>query len=266
MSVAKGRIEGQPTPGGSEQDEFAFWERWRSHGDEAARSRLLDMHLPYARVVAATYFRRRFHDEIEFDEYLQLATVGLMEAMERFDPAGGAQFRTFAARRMHGAILDGLEHTTEKQQQIAARQRLEAQRRASVERMAAEADSSGARGPGKRTAEQLLQYVADAGLAFALEWILDGTGMIAAGEGSEAVPFYRRAELRELRQRILDLVKSLPAQERRVIQSHYLQEQTFEEISSLLGVGKSRVSQLHRQALTRLKEMMRSPPSCDLSL
>ncbi len=268
MSRADTGTEDAQPPGRLEPGELELWQLWRSDRDETARAKLLELHMPYARVVAASYFRKRFHNEIEFEEYLQLASVGLIEAADRFDPAAGAQFRTFAARRMHGSILDGLERTTEKQQQIAARQRLDAQRQQSLGQMtAAEAAETNldARGA-TRPAEQVLQYVADAGLAFALSWILDGTGMVAGGDRSEDIPFYRSMELRELRQRVLDLVRDLPAQEKRVIHNHYLQEQPFDQIALLLGVSKSRVSQLHRQALRRLNALLRNPPSCNLTL
>jgi RNA polymerase sigma factor FliA len=98
----------------TELTEAELWELWREHADDGARQRLLDLHLPYARIVAASYYAKRFHDEIEFADYLQLASLGLIEALGRFDPGVGVQFRTFAARRMHGAILDGIEQLTEK--------------------------------------------------------------------------------------------------------------------------------------------------------
>src|SRR6266571_2881847 len=83
--------------------EAGLWELWREHADDGARQRLLDLHLPYARIVAASYYAKRFHDEIEFGDYLQLASLGLIEALSRFNPGVGVRFRTFAARRMHGA-------------------------------------------------------------------------------------------------------------------------------------------------------------------
>lgn len=244
--------------------EAALWQLWRSQADAGARERLLDLHMPYARIVAASYYAKRMHDEIEFADYLQLACLGLIEALDRFDPAVGVQFRTFAARRMHGALLDGIEQLTEKQQQIAARQRLERQRRAAIKE-AANGDGADRAGPATGTGPQVLQYVAEAGLAFALAWILDGTGMLDAGEKAEALPFYRSTELRQLRQRIVDLVNSLPAQERNVVQRHYFQEVPFEEIASMLGLTKGRISQIHKKALARLRDELRGPRDCDVS-
>jgi RNA polymerase sigma factor FliA len=236
-----------------------LWDAWRKHRDDDARQQLLTLHLPYARVVAASYYAKRLHDEIEFGEYLQLASLGLIEAVGRFDPEYGVQFRTFAARRMHGAILDGIERLTEKQQQIAARQRLEAQRRAAIKEGAAAEH----RGAGPRSGEQVLQYVADVGLAFALAWILDGTGMLDSGERSETLPFYRSVELDQLRRRIVELVHALPLQERRVIQAHYFQDVPFDEIADDMRLTRGRISQVHRKALTRLQDLLRSQTDCD---
>src|SRR6478735_4791203 len=152
-------------------DERALWHHLRATADADARSRLLALHMPYARIVAATYYSKRFHDEIEFGDYLQYASIGLLEALERFDPDRGAQFRTFAARRMHGAILDGIERLSEKQQQIAARQRLRAERVDAAKQLAGG-------DPGRLAGDKLCDYVAEVGLGLALAWLLEGTAMV----------------------------------------------------------------------------------------
>jgi RNA polymerase sigma factor FliA len=245
--------------GTGSRDEGHLWDRWRKQGDAGARAKLIELHLPYARVVAASYYGQRYHNEVEFADYFQLASLGLIEALDRFDPSFGVQFRTFASRRMHGSILDGLERATEKQQQIATRQRLEAQRRESLK-------DTGASSPASRTPEQLLKYVAEAGLAFALGWLLDGTGMVEAGEKTENIPFYRSVAMRELREHVLELVNALPVQEKVVIQSHYLQEVSFEEISARLGLSRGRISQIHRTGLIHLREAMVASDACDAFL
>lgn len=260
-----GMVPFAPEPADSvgNPSEAVLWDRWRTGGDDDARQSLFDLHLPYARIVAASYYGKRMHDEIEFGDYLQLASLGLVEALGRFDPGVGVQFRTFAARRMHGAILDGIERLTEKQQQIAARQRLDVQRRAAIKEAAA-GQEGGRPGALGGNADQVLKYVAEAGLAFALAWLLDGTGMVDGGEKSETLPFYRSVELQQLRQRIVDLVKALPAQERKVIESHYFQEVPFEEIAQSLQLTKGRISQIHRKGLLRLKEALRPRQDCDV--
>ena len=100
--------------------EAQLWLRLRDSADPTARNELLAMHAPYARDVADAYYARRMHDEIALADYLQLACLGLVEAVDRFDPDVGVIFKTFAARRMHGAIVDGVKRLTDLQQQLAS--------------------------------------------------------------------------------------------------------------------------------------------------
>lgn len=250
--------------------ERALWQQWRSGSDLAAREALLALHLPYARTVAATYYGRRLHDEIEFDDYLQYARVGMLEALGRYDPDQGAQFRTFAARRMHGAILDGLERFTEKQQQIAVRKRLQKDRVDAVKSAAAlepqPGDASRRRGK-TRDGDDLFRYLAEVGIGLALCSLLEGTGMVDTGDASVQAPaerHYEPVELAQLRRRLVDAVDCLTPQQRTVIRYHYIQEHPFEQIATQMAVTRGRVSQIHRQALLALRARLEAGPACDV--
>lgn len=248
-----------------EDAERALWLRWREQRDEAAREELVRTYLPYARVVAASYYGKRFHDEIEFNDYFQLASVGLLESVDRFDPAFNVQFKTFAARRMHGSILNGLERMTEKQQQIAARQRLRAERLETLKAAAGEEAGAGSGRGSKRTPEQLMKFVAEVGLGLALSWLLEGTGMVDEPERAETIPFYRNAEIQELRKRIARSIDQLSPQGRTVIRYHYQQDIAFEEIARMLELSKGRIAQIHRQALLQLREALTQGAGTDIT-
>ncbi|HEX2547973.1 MAG TPA: sigma-70 family RNA polymerase sigma factor [Ramlibacter sp.] len=239
-------------------DEADLWARLRSQGDADARERILALHLPYAKVVAATYYGRRFHDEIEFGDYHQFASLGMLEAVDRFDPARGVQFRTFAARRMHGAILNGLERLTEKQQQIAARARIRAERVQEIK--------AAAGGTPPASVDELMRYVSEVGIGLALCWMLEGTAMIDLPQGSTSAPFYQSVAVRQLRERLLLAVDALPPQERTVVRSHYLQDMQFDQIAAMLQLTKGRISQIHKQALQRLRNQVRDHAEWNLTL
>lgn len=242
-------------------DEAALWSRWSGARDARARDRLLALHLPYAKVVAATYYGRRLHDEIEFDDYLQHARIGMLEALERFDPDRGVLFRTFAARRMHGAILDGLERATEKQQQIAVRVRLARERVEAAKAIATES----ARAP---EGEALFRHLAEVGIGLAICHLLEGTGLVDGAERPDPEAegrHYRPLELAQLRARLVALVDALPPQQRTVIQSHYLQDQSFESLAERLQVTRGRISQIHRAALGSLRSLLDASPACDVA-
>lgn len=263
-------------------DEQGLWRRWRHERDAPAREALLARHLPYARVVAAMVYTHRVHNDIDFDDYLQLARIGLLEAFDRYDPDSGAQFRTFASRRMRGAVLDGLARLTERHQQLAQRRRLLAERTASVAQTAIDEtdgeqpDSSAngdANAPDGRTAQErgrgdLFQYLAEVGMGLAVGFMLEGTGMFSPGDetgGTAPNASYRAIELQQTRQQLNALVAQLPAQERRVIQLHYQQGHAFEEIARELQLTKGRISQVHKKALSTLRELLAARNACDRS-
>jgi RNA polymerase sigma factor for flagellar operon FliA len=232
--------------------EAALWQRLRVSGDAAAREQLLSLHLPYARIVAATYYAKRYSNEVEFEDFLQYASVGMLEALDRYDPARGVQFRTFAARRMHGSILNGIERLTERQQQIAARQRLRKERLQDVTELA----RLHAQDKVPDDPEQLLRMVSDVGIGLAICWMLEGTGMVESAD-SCALPFYRTVALRQLRERLLHAIDSLPPQEKLVVRSHYLQDLPFDAVADSMQLTKGRISQIHKQALLHLRALVR---------
>lgn len=265
MSATLPSTLGAAAERGSIDEEVSHWHAWRASRSEEAREALLAKHLPYARTVAATYYGRRQHNEIEFGDYLQYARIGLLEAMDRYDPGLGAGFRTFAARRMHGAILDGIEKLTEKQQQIAVQQRLRSDRVA----MAKDAAANGR--PSKtgkaRDADDLFRYLAEVGIGLAICRLLEGTGMVD-DEAAPALPPdrpYQAVELAHLRRRLVEAIDGLAPQQRTVIRYHYVQEHPFEQIATLLDLTRGRISQIHRQALDALRARLSSSDSCDVS-
>lgn len=244
-------------------DELTLWRRLRKQGDAVARERLLELHMPYARSIATIHWLRRSGDDMHFDDYVQFAALGLIECLDRFDPNQGVGFRVFAERRLHGSLVDGLEQFTEKQQQSAGIARLMAQRREATPE-SEEGNAQPPAAPVSRSTDRLLRHVADAGIGFALTWLLDGSGMALADDPVANIPFYRSTELRQLRERMLELMKQLTERERAVIRGHYFQGLTFEQIASHLGISRARVKQLHRRAIERLRDTAHAAKVCML--
>lgn len=265
-----------PAGAAASGDEAEWWRRWRSQGDAAARAALIELYLPYARMLAAISFQSRYHDEVEFGDYLQLASIGLMEAVDRYDPAHGAQFRTYSSSRIRGAILSGLDRLTEKGQQIALRKRLAKERLQAAEedaaRTAAPAGAEAVDPSASRSPQELLAYLAEVGIGLAIGVMLEGSGMIGseasqdvAHDASPEVLYFRKQERLHWQTLLRDLVQRLPEQERCVIRCHYEQEIPFDEIACMLELSRSRISQLHRQGVARLRAGLSQAPPCDVA-
>lgn len=248
----------------AEVPEPELWHRWRELGDETARERLILHYQPFARMHAALCYRGRFHDEVEFADYEQLANIGLIEAVNGFKPRLGVQFKTFAAHRVRGAVLDGVEKLSEKNQQINLRQRLRKQR-------LQDCKGPGVPNPEALSDTELLKYLEEVGVGLALGWLLEGTGMFAhqdahAYDPAPEVLYFRKTELHQLRSSLIALIDHLPHQERQLLRSHYLQEVPFETIARTMGLSRSRISQIHRRALERLRERLADRLPSNLTL
>jgi RNA polymerase sigma factor for flagellar operon FliA len=224
-------------------------------GDPAAHRELVALHTPFAHVVAARLYARRVGLEVGFDEYFQLAMVGLLEAVERFVPGGAARFRTFAMQRVQGAIRNGLERLTERQQQAATRRRLASERVASLvpERI----DSA--------SGDEVLGRLGDLAVGVAIGFILEAVGLAPEGRDARGADPYAQLELRQLRDQAWQMVERLPERERFVITMHYRNGRRFEEIARILKVTKGRVSQVHAHAVRQLRALVSKADRCNIT-
>jgi len=256
----------------------ALWERWRKDRDDAVRDELVRHYLPYARMMAATLYGRRTHDDVEFADYLQLARIGVIEAIDRFDPAQGAQFKTFAAKRVQGSMLNGLIRLTEKNQQISVGMRLRQERMDAIKEAAANEAQGASEKPeagsaaSPRSPDKLFKYLAEVGIGIALGVLLEGTGMVDdeafddhAHAPSPEVSYFRKTEILQLGTVLRGLLDQLSEQQKTVIHQHYLKEVPFDEIAALMKITRGRVSQLHRQGLLRLRELLSKDGRLDVS-
>jgi RNA polymerase sigma factor for flagellar operon FliA len=236
-------------------EERELWDRLRAGDDPGAHGSLVERYVPYAHRVAARLYARYARDEIEFDEYEQFAMVGLLESIRRFVPGLGASFKTFAAARIQGAVMNGLERLTERRQQAAARRRLLAERTASLvpERLPLE------------PTERMLRELGDIGVRVALGLILEAIGLAPGARDALPQDAYGRMELRELHRQLWATVERLGERERAIIDLHYGRSMRFEEIARTLRLSKGRVSQLHRQAIARLRTLISKAQNCDIA-
>lgn len=225
-----------------------------SQGDIDAKQTLVLKHQQFARYLAASAFGKRHDASLEFDDFYQYALIGLIEAIERYDPEKGASFTTFATYRIKGAILNGVEKLTEQQQQINARKRILSTRAAAL------------KDPSKKPSslDDLFGELASIAIGLAIGNILEGSGLYRSDE-EESIPesVYTRYELKQLSEQIRVLVDTLAEKERLIIKLHYFHGIKFDNIAKEMGLSKGRISQLHRAALTTLSQQYAHTSSID---
>lgn len=236
-------------------------ELWNAYaaGEHDARERLLMRHLGLVRH-QARHVARSVADGIELDELVSAGTLGLMEALERFEPSRGIEFSTFAVPRIRGAILDELRRLDDVPASIRRRTRA-----VDGSREALAADLG--RAPGSReTAAHLgvnlgtlWRWQDRAALASPVRlderWAdEEGDGTRAEERIADGAPgveeeLTRRREIELMR----DAILRLPEQERLVLSLCYFEELQLRDVARVLGVTESRISQIRSKGLARLR-------------
>ena len=216
-------------------DEQQLWMSYSSSSNRVAHQRLFFHYVPWARTVARDVYRRIRIPQMEWGDYAHNATVGLLEAMNRFDASRGIDFIAYAKPRVRGAVFNGLRsylsESSRRESGNQWRDRLES------------FDSPGFDDP----LNQMISTVANLGLGFLLD-----AGAAAEMSHSNA-DASAMAERHQMDMVLEGSLATLPEKERQVLVLHYYQHMPFVEIAELLRLSKGRISQLHKSAIEKIR-------------
>jgi RNA polymerase primary sigma factor len=233
-------------------------------GDGAARQRMIEGNLGLVFVIARRYGGRG----VPFADLVQEGTIGLAQAVERFDPARGATFSTYAVWWIRRAMLDAIAQSKPIRVPAPAARKL-----AAVRRSEAELRRAGTRAV---TTEAIAEAT---GLSAAtVRWLRtapvvsvslddpigeDGASLGDLVADRNATDPVERAIALDDRRSVSRLLALLPARHREVLNRRYGLDQapaeSHEQIGARLGVGEERSRQLEREALHRLRAVAETP-------
>ncbi|MFW3616534.1 RNA polymerase sigma factor FliA [Billgrantia antri] len=215
---------------------------------------LLEEYLPLVRRQALS-MQVRLPSSIELDDLIQAGTVGLLEAMGRFDASQGASFATFASQRIRGAMLDELRSRDWLPRSVRRNARAvdEAVRRLeqTLGRPAEETEIAVELDMGLEEYRQLLSDT-NSGHLLPFEALM-AEGIEPGIEDASIDTPYRMLIDEEKRQQLAEGIEALPEREKLLMALYYQEELNLKEIGVVLGVTESRVCQLHSQAVSRLR-------------
>lgn len=220
---------------------------WRAHLDESSastRSALFMRYMAFARRAAHDEWHRTGGHGLEREDFEQLANEGLLQAIDRFDPAREARFESYARHRIRGCILNGLAKASEASSQFSYRKRVERERLRSLR---TKADPSA----------PALEQLADFAVMVALGTLLETRSEIEPDDISGDAPTaFETLAWNQLCGEVEKRIAQLPHGEAFVLDQHYRHGLLFQQIAALLGVSKGRVSQLHAQGLAKLRRYL----------
>ena len=238
-----------------------LWKDYRQSRDQHLRDRLILTYAPLVKFVAGRV-GASLPSHVDEQDLVSYGLLGLIGAIERFDPSREIKFETFAMARIRGAIIDELRSLDWVPRSVRTRARQIERAIATLEKelMRAPTDDEIAAklGVTKQELEDSLSEISRSSVAALDElWSPSGGGdQIALIDTIEDTsgpnPQSALAET-EMKEAIGEAIARLPEREKLVVTLYYYEELTLREIGEVLGVTESRVSQLHTKAILRLK-------------
>jgi RNA polymerase sigma factor FliA len=221
------------------------------------RNKLVTEHAVLVKRIA-NHIGSRLPSNIQIDDLVQSGMIGLLEASRNYDPSQGASFETYASIRIRGAILDEVRGTDWTPRSVTRKVR-------EVSRAVHEVENELGRDP---TATEVAEHMGieldeyhtilkDSMTArlFSLEQVEDEHGMPGRSKLTEP---QKKLEENNFKQALAKEIQKLPEKEQLMMSLYYNEELNLKEIGAVLNVSESRVSQIHGQALIRLRSRLHS--------
>ena len=246
--------------------EVSLWERYRERQDLEAREQLLSQHLGLVHHIARQ-IAERVPDGVELDDLVSAGALGLVLALESFEPARGLAFSTYATPRIRGSILDDLRSRDWVPRSVRAKSR-------KIQAAVAELEAVLGRSPEPAEVAKVI------GIDVATYWkwqedtenavLLPLDGPIGMRDHESATleetlgdPSARVADVEVTKNEEVDALRDaiggLPAKERTVLSLYYYEELNLRQIAEVLHLTESRISQIRTQALHRLQSVLSGP-------
>jgi RNA polymerase sigma factor for flagellar operon FliA len=228
---------------------------------KADKNQLLTDHMPLVKRLAH-HMKAKLPPSVEVDDLVQAGMIGLLDAISRYEETHGAQFETYAVLRIRGAMLDELRNSDWLPRSMRQNMR-------KIEAAMSSLQQKLGHPPTESEVAKLLKL----SLAEYQDMLGDGGGHqlvyyedFHGDEGSDSFLDRYAVDdadpLRSLldgdfRQAVIDAIDALPPREKILMGLYYEEEMNLKEIGAVMGVSESRVSQLHTQAVARLRAALR---------
>jgi len=238
-----------------------LWLRYKQDGDETARERLVVAYSPLVKFIAGR-MASGLPSHVEESDLISYGLLGLIGAIERYDPGREIKFETFAVARVKGAIIDELRSLDWVPRSVRARareiERASARLEHELQRAPTDEEIAVALGISVNDFQDSILAIANSSLVALDEmWSLSSGGesltLMDTISDTEATDPASALGETETRLTLADAIARLPEREKIVVSLYYNEGLTLREIGEVLGVTESRVSQLHTKAVLRLR-------------
>lgn len=242
-----------------------LWDEFVKTGSSDIRAQLVEQYLPLVKYIAGR-ITGNLPPTLSWDDLFHAGVIGLIEAVDRFDPYQNVKFKTFAYPRIHGAMIDTLRRV-----EWGPRSLRDNHRRieAAIEELTIElgefpTDEQIAESLGV-TVDEYYKMLNDVSKRYMLSLDFeygsseeeDGYSIKQKVEQEEHTNPLDELVREDEKDRLVQVIEQLPDQEKLVIALYYYEELTLKEIGEVLDLSESRISQIHTKVLVYLENILR---------
>ena len=248
----------------------SLWVEYRRNRDQRLRDRLILNYAPLVKYVAGR-LGSGLPAHVDEGDLVSYGLLGLIGAIERYDPDRDVKFETYAIARIKGSIIDELRAMDWVPRSVRSRareiERAIADLEAKLGRAPSDSEIAQKLGVSQDELDDSLTEISRSSIAALDElWTVQGSSgdqiaLIDTIEDTQGPEPQSALDASEVKEMVADAISRLPEREKLVITLYYYEELTLREIGEVLGVTESRVSQLHTKAILRLKARLAGGPT-----
>lgn len=236
-------------------DKEVMWEKYAKSRDKDLKDQLIVAYIDLVKIIAGRLYTN-YGKSVEFDDLVSYGIFGLIDAIEKFDPTKNVKFETYAYIRVRGAIIDQLRNLDWIPRSVRQKHKKLEDIYKTIEneygRSASDEEVAERLGVTMDTFNGMLSEIHSFTIVSLEEKVLNNSNFSIIDDDINNEP-QTYFEQEELKNTLIELIRNLPERERKIITLYYYSELTYKEISTILGVSESRISQLHTKAVMKLR-------------
>lgn len=232
-----------------------LWKEYKENNSLEAKDQLITKHSELVRIIAGRLYSK-YHGKVTYDDLLGYGVIGLIDAINKYDYTRDVKFRTYASIRIRGAIIDQIRSNDWVPRSVRSKHKRYKEAIKKLSRTHGnDIDDKMIAKELKLSLEEYYQYVNEISIYSVLSLekkIEENVHFDLESDYSEYEP-EKSLEKKELLNNLEKAVDRLNEREKRIVQLYYYSELTYKEISRILDITESRISQIHSKIIEKLK-------------
>lgn len=235
-----------------------LWQIYSKTKDKQVRKKLIEKYIGLVKIVAGRMYNY-YGSKIEYDDLVSFGVLGLIDSIERFDVDRNIKFETYAQIRIKGAIVDNIRkldwipRSLRKKSKEIQNEMLKLENK--LGRTPSNAELAEHLNIPLKELEETLANTVNFNVT-SLEDLLANKGEHIIDDGKDIDMPEEVFEKKELKEILGAIIDSLPTNQKTVISLYYYEELTYKEISKIMELSESRISQIHSKAILNIRNKL----------